>query len=309
MSIDLFQENTKECIGDDAVTLPYESDRILINGLHPLFISVLRDIIETEKIIPVALMREYHLTKDGLYQIIDEAQKAHLLDMDNNILVSKDFFEKFVDHYEPSIYKCEHGDFDKELLVCIGEIAIESGAETLYKEFEPESILDYLNILENMGTVSYNCTTNKYDILDSLSEFSDKCKYIPDTPKTLSDYSISKFDDMEGHDFEHNCADLLRKNGFSNVMVTQGSGDHGIDIIAEKAEITYAIQCKCYSSSIGNDAVQQAHSGKSIYHKDIAVVLTNQYFTPQAKEEAAALGVKLWDRDKLNELIEKANAN
>ena len=252
-------------------------------------------------------MREYHLTKDGLHQIICEAQNAHLLDANNNILISKDFFEKFVDHYEPSIYKCEHSNFDKELLVCIGEIAIESGVETLYEEFEPDNILDYLNILERMGTVVYNCTTNRYDILDSLSEFSDKCNYIPETPKTLPDYSISRFDDMEGHDFEHNCADLLRKNGFSNVMVTQGSGDHGIDILADKDDISYAIQCKCYSSSIGNDAVQQAHTGKSIYHKDIAVVLTNQYFTTQAKEEADVLGVKLWDRDKLKEMIKNMN--
>ncbi len=95
---------------------------------------------------------------------------------------------------------------------------------------------------------------------------------------------------------------------FKNVEVTQGSGDHGIDILAEKDGITYAIQCKCYSSNIGNSAVQQAHTGKSLYHKDIAVVLTNRYFTPQAKQEAQALGVKLWDRDKLNSMIEKANS-
>ena len=111
---------------------------------------------------------------------------------------------------------------------------------------------------------------------------------------------------MEGHDFEYYCADLLRKNGFENVEVTKGSGDHGIDILAEKDGITYAIQCKCYSSNIGNAAVQQAHTGKSIYKKDIAVVLTNRYFTAQAKEEAAVLGVKLWDRDKLNSMIEKS---
>lgn len=88
-----------------------------------------------------------------------------------------------------------------------------------------------------------------------------------------------------------------------NVEVTQGSGDHGIDIIAEKNDVSYAIQCKCYSSNVGNAAVQQAHTGKSLYHKDIGVVLTNQYFTAQAKEEASALGVKLWDRDKLQELV------
>ena len=111
---------------------------------------------------------------------------------------------------------------------------------------------------------------------------------------------------MSGLEFERFCADLLEKNGYYNVDVTQGSGDHGIDILAEKDDITYAIQCKCYSSNIGNAAVQQAHTGKSLYHKDIAVVLTNQYFTAQAQEEANALGVKLWDRDKLQDLIEKA---
>jgi HJR/Mrr/RecB family endonuclease len=31
--------------------------------------------------------------------------------------------------------------------------------------------------------------------------------------------------------------------------------------------------------------------------------MTNQYFTPQAIEEAAQIGVKLWDRDKLNKMI------
>lgn len=118
------------------------------------------------------------------------------------------------------------------------------------------------------------------------------------TPTYNSDY-----DSMDGHQFEYFCADTLKKNGFINVEVTQGSGDHGIDVLAEKDGITYAIQCKCYSSNIGNAAVQQAHTGKSLYRKDIAVVMTNRYFTSQATEEANSLGVKLWDRDKLNEML------
>lgn len=120
---------------------------------------------------------------------------------------------------------------------------------------------------------------------------------------------LSLIDEMDGHTFEYYCAELLEKNGFLNVEVTKGSGDHGIDLTAVKDEISYAIQCKCYSSNIGNSAVQQAHTGKSLYHKDIAVVLTNQYFTTQAKEEAAALGVKLWDRDTLTNMISNANIN
>lgn len=110
---------------------------------------------------------------------------------------------------------------------------------------------------------------------------------------------INYFDYMGGHEFEYFCADLLKNNGFMCVEVTQGSGDHGIDILAEKDDITYAIQCKCYSKDIGNSAIQQAHTGKSIYKKDVSVVMTNRDFTPQAKEEAEALGVKLWNRDKL----------
>lgn len=33
----------------------------------------------------------------------------------------------------------------------------------------------------------------------------------------------------------------------------------------------------------------------------------NQHFNHQAIEEAKALGVKLWDRDKLNEMIGRVN--
>lgn len=128
-------------------------------------------------------------------------------------------------------------------------------------------------------------------------------RYQTNNPINRTDLYNKQYDYMEGHDFEYFCAELLKKNGFVNVDVTQGSGDHGIDILAEKDGISYAIQCKCYSSNIGNAAVQQAHTGKSLYHKDIAVVLTNRYFTPQAIEEAKALGVKLWDRDQLNKMI------
>ncbi|MCC8024289.1 MAG: restriction endonuclease [Clostridium sp.] len=132
---------------------------------------------------------------------------------------------------------------------------------------------------------------------DQLNQIFDLVKYTPDERINTS------YDNMDGHEFEHFCASLLQKNRFQNVVVTQGSGDHGIDILAEKEGITYAIQCKCYQSNVGNSAVQEAHSGKGIYKKDIAVVMTNRYFTNQAIEDAGALGVKLWDRTQIEKLI------
>jgi HJR/Mrr/RecB family endonuclease len=142
---------------------------------------------------------------------------------------------------------------------------------------------------------------NKMELLEIMS--SKTLLSMLEKEKDKQNITRKNYDNMDGFEFEQYCAEILKKNGFDNVEVTQGSGDHGVDVLAEKDGITYAIQCKCYSSSIGNSAIQQAHSGKSIYKRDIAVVMTNQYFTPQAIEEAAQIGVKLWDRDKLNKMI------
>ncbi len=114
----------------------------------------------------------------------------------------------------------------------------------------------------------------------------------------------SAMDTMDGHTFEHFCADLLRENGFTHVEVTQASGDYGIDVLAEKDEVTYAIQCKCYADNVGNHAVQEAHSGAAYYGRMVPVVMTNRYFTRAAKETAAQIHVLLWDRDKLLQMMD-----
>lgn len=160
--------------------------------------------------------------------------------------------------------------------------------------------------LYSLGLVSEDVGIQPRRILMSADEFKQSIQHLTSTLSDNSELLSENFDSMDGLSFENYCAKLLLKNGFYNIEVTQTSADHGIDILAEKDDISYAIQCKCYSSNIGNAAVQQAHTGKSIYHKDIAVVLTNQYFTEQAKEEASMLGVKLWDRNKLITLINSA---
>lgn len=114
-------------------------------------------------------------------------------------------------------------------------------------------------------------------------------------------------DEMEGHDFEIFCADLLKKRGFKEVEVTKGSGDYGIDILAEKEGITYAIQCKCYASPVGVKAVQEAYSGRDYYDRMVGVVLTNQYFTSPAVEAAKKLKILLWDRGYLDSMMEEKN--
>ena len=110
---------------------------------------------------------------------------------------------------------------------------------------------------------------------------------------------------MEGRDFEHFCAELLRRRGFQEVEVTKGSGDYGIDILAEKDGVTYAVQCKRYAAPVGVKAVQEAYAGRDYYDRMVGAVLTNQYFTQPAVEAARRLKILLWDRGYLESMMEE----
>jgi len=111
-----------------------------------------------------------------------------------------------------------------------------------------------------------------------------------------------ELDMMDGFEFEYYCADLLSANGFVNVKVTRSSGDYGVDILAEKDGVTYAIQCKRYSGLVGIKAVQEAYAGRDYYDRMVGAVLTNQYFTKPAVQAARKLKILLWDRDYLHSL-------
>lgn len=108
-----------------------------------------------------------------------------------------------------------------------------------------------------------------------------------------------------GLEFENYCANLLTLNGYQNVTLTKASNDYGIDILAENNGVKYAIQCKFYTSPVGNSAVQEACAGKLYYNCHVAIVLTNSVFTKNAIELANKNNVILWDTDKLNELYLK----
>lgn len=129
-------------------------------------------------------------------------------------------------------------------------------------------------------------------------------KYIPTIAKCVDKRKETDFDNMDGHKFERFCAKVLEANGFEKICVTQGSGDQGIDIIAYKEGIKYGIQCKCYSSDIGNKAVQEVFAGKTYYHCHVGIVLTNRFFTPSAIELAKNNGVVLWNRNRLQQMVE-----
>ena len=100
---------------------------------------------------------------------------------------------------------------------------------------------------------------------------------------------------MNGIQYERSCAKYLSSLGYKNITLTKASGDQGIDIIATKGSLKYGFQCKYYSGTVGNDAVQQAFSGIAYYKLDKAVVITNSDFSSGARKLAEEVDVLLWD--------------
>jgi restriction system protein len=107
-----------------------------------------------------------------------------------------------------------------------------------------------------------------------------------------------------GIDYEKFCAEILRRAGW-NTRVTKATGDQGTDIIAEMAGHRVILQCKFYTSPVGNKAVQEAVAARLHERADNAVVVSNASYTKAARRLAATTGVLLLHHDELETLIKR----
>lgn len=122
--------------------------------------------------------------------------------------------------------------------------------------------------------------------------------------KSFSGMSIEYIDSLpNGFEFEKCFTTILEGLEYTDIEITSGSGDFGIDVLAKKEDVLYGFQCKLYSHPVGNEAVQQASAGKMHYNCNVAIVVTNNYFTSQAQQQARELQVVLWDRKNLEKKI------
>lgn len=147
------------------------------------------------------------------------------------------------------------------------------------------------------------------DLRNDLLDFDEAKSVVVEQLEWRRTESTAKgFDDQnlpfDGYEFERWVAESLEGFGWS-AEVTRGGGDQGIDVIARKNGKSIGLQCKLYSSSVGNKAVQEAHSGKPFYDLDAVGVLTNADFTKSAKELAIVTGVLLLSHRDIPDLEEK----
>lgn len=258
-----------------------------------------------------------------LHKTITRNEYNHDFDDDEPLEYDEKDIKPFKDFFTTEVEKLGIKNYNIHLFPDLGRMSVQiklngtnnqmdifSYHDVLYDTPELKDIFEdilyyYINdIKQNSNEMLAEMQNNDFHIHSYNDDYSVVYVYKYGQKIAIIKKSETIFDEMDGHQFEYFCADVLRRNGFENVSVTSGSGDQGIDIIAYKDDIKYGIQCKCYHSDIGNKAVQEVYAGKAYYNCHIGIVLTNRDFTRSAIELARNNGVILWNRTKLLQMIE-----
>lgn len=120
---------------------------------------------------------------------------------------------------------------------------------------------------------------------------------------------ILEVDKMPGRKFEEYLQALLKAKGYY-VQLTPASGDFGADLILSTKDKKIIVQAKRYKKNVVVKAVQKIASAKSHYKVDECWVITNSFFTDQARKLASSNQVRLIDRKQLmNWMLEIKKAN
>lgn len=119
--------------------------------------------------------------------------------------------------------------------------------------------------------------------------------------------SINIVDKMTGEEFEEFLKSHFEKLGYM-VQLTPKTGDYGADLVINKNGCKTVVQAKRWVSKVGIEAVQQVIASRSYYKADKCLVVTNNYFTPNAINLAESnKDVELWDRKELISMMDKNN--
>ncbi|MBX4272206.1 restriction endonuclease [Clostridium estertheticum] len=113
-------------------------------------------------------------------------------------------------------------------------------------------------------------------------------------------------DKMSGEEFEKFLLVHFQKLGYKG-ETTPKTNDYGADLVLIKNGEKIVVQAKRWASKVGIGAVQQIVGAKMYYKATKCIVVTNNYFTPNAINLASSSSVELWDRTKLLEIMSKSN--
>ncbi len=164
--------------------------------------------------------------------------------------------------------------------------------------FDLDRLGDFRKFLKDKGL---RVSLDKWDDIHLLLQH-----FIQDREEKLTREFISsspqKFSNLTGYDFEGLIHRLFEAMTYSVQQVGK-VGDQGGDLIANKEQERLLIQAKCWSTSVGNSAVQQAVAAKNHYDCNKAIVVTTSNFTREAIELARTNNVELISKKRLQEML------
>lgn len=117
---------------------------------------------------------------------------------------------------------------------------------------------------------------------------------------------INIVDNLSGIEFEEYLLAHFIKLGYKGTL-TPKTNDYGADLILKKGNDKIVVQAKRYSNKVGIEAVQQIIGAREYYKANKGMVVTNNYFTPNAINLAASSGIELWDRKNLLNIFYRSN--
>ncbi|MFE5588552.1 restriction endonuclease, partial [Kitasatospora sp. NPDC056531] len=114
-------------------------------------------------------------------------------------------------------------------------------------------------------------------------------------------YGMQHLDAMDATEFERACADLLVRDGFTQVQHSGRSGDLGADVIArDHLGRKVVVQCKHYSRPVGSRDVQTFNgTARPEHHAGVPVMIGLNGFTRDAEAFAARHDLVLVNRQTL----------
>jgi len=168
-----------------------------------------------------------------------------------------------------------------------------------YDQWYSKGLMFFYNniVLPNLGKYSSYVENNvsfKKECLHIIDEIADENESIGNNIEKIN---------LSGEEYEMYIMQQLDTLGFS-CSLTKTTGDQGVDLLARYKNKLYAIQCKYYSNSVGNKAVQEIISGKLFYNADFAIVITNSKYTKSAYELANISGVGLLHDTEISNILE-----
>ncbi|MFJ6347766.1 restriction endonuclease [Pseudarthrobacter oxydans] len=115
---------------------------------------------------------------------------------------------------------------------------------------------------------------------------------------------ISQVMELDPFQFEQFSAELLRRQGYTDVAVQGGAGDRGVDIVAtDTLGVSIVVQCKRYLGNVSAEPVQRLHSFAVTRNAGRRMVITTSDYTRDAKDEALRTDTELINGSRLEELV------